>query len=227
MPNRPSRTTRTTFATAIAACVLASVTACQPVTTASPSGGGSVDTSKPLVASAATASSELKKLSVSAGFSISGYERDDFHTWDSQGGGCNTRDIVLQRDGKGVKTESDCKIVDGSWTSPYNGKTYSSPTDLQIDHIVPLGDAWESGANSWSNTKRDQFANDLKDDELLAVDSSDNEKKGDADPSSWRPPEQDFWCTYAKDWIEVKMTWSLTITSSEKSALNEMLHTCS
>jgi hypothetical protein len=202
------------------------MTACQPIATDDGSGPGSVDTSKPLVASAAKASSELKALNVAAAHSISGYDRDDFHTWDSQGHGCDTRDIVLQRDGKGVKTTSDCKITDGTWTSPYNGKTYDDPQDLQIDHIVPLGDAWMSGADSWSNTKRDKFANDLDDNELLAVDSSDNERKGDSDPSEWRPPRQEFWCTYAKDWISVKTEWDLTITSSEKSALNEMLHTC-
>jgi hypothetical protein len=204
------------------------MTACQPVVADDGSGSGAsgVDTSKPLVASAAKASSELKQLNVAAARSISGYDRDDFHTWDSQGHGCDTRDIVLQRDGKGVKTESDCKIVAGTWTSPYNGKTYSDPQDLQIDHIVPLGDAWESGADTWTNTKRDEFANDLTDNELIAVDSSDNERKGDDDPSEWRPPRQSFWCTYAKDWISVKMQWKLTITSAEKSALNEMLHTC-
>jgi hypothetical protein len=226
MSSRTGRSlTRTTLSTALASCVLVCITACQPVDTASPAGGG-VDTGKPIVASAATAAKQLKALNVSAGGSINGYVRDDFKTWDAQGHGCDTRDIVLQRDGKGVKTETDCKIVAGTWTSPYNKKTYSDPQDLQIDHIVPLGDAWMSGANSWNSSKREQFANDLKDNELLAVDSSDNESKGDDDPSSWRPPNQDFWCTYAKDWISVKSVWDLSITSAEKSALNEMLHTC-
>jgi Protein of unknown function (DUF1524) len=207
-----------------AATVMVTLTACQPVDT-STSGDG-VDTSKPLVASAATASAELTKLYVAAGASINGYVRDDFKTWDSQGGGCDTRDIVLKRDGKGVTATSDCKITAGTWTSPYNGKTYSDPQDLQIDHLVPLGDAWESGAKDWTATKREAFANDLKDPQLLAVDAHDNESKGDDDPSAWKPPSQDFWCTYAKDWISVKTTWKLTVTKAEKSALDTMLHTC-
>jgi len=226
MSSRTGRTAIRISITAVAAAtVLAVSTACQPVDTTSTSGG--TDTGKPVVSSASTAEKQLKKLQVTAGGSISGYVRDDFHTWDSQGKGCDTRDIVLQRDGKGVKTVSDCKIVEGTWTSPYNGKTYHSAQDLQIDHIVPLGDAWMSGANHWSDSKREDFANDLKDTELLAVDSSDNERKGDDDPSRWKPPNQDFWCTYAKDWISVKTVWKLTITSAEKSALEDMLHTCS
>ncbi len=207
-----------------AVVVLACATACQPLDTTSDSGNTD---GKPLVASAAQAASELAKLDVSAGNSIAGYVRDDFKTWDSQGGGCDTRDVVLKRDGSGVKTESDCKIVAGTWVSPYNGKTYHSAQDLQIDHLVPLGNAWQSGAKDWDAAKREAFANDLKDPQLLAVDSSDNESKGDDDPSAWKPPSHDFWCTYAKDWISVKTAWHLTITSGEKSALNEMLHTCS
>lgn len=226
MESRTGATIRTTLATVFAICVMGGAVACQPVDSTS-TGGGDVDTSKPIVASAATAAKQLKALDVSAGSSIAGYNRDDFHTWDSQGHGCDTRDIVLQRDGTDVRTVSDCKIVSGRWKSPYNNKTYDNPQDLQIDHVVPLGDAWMSGANTWSNTKRETFANDLKDNELLAVDISDNERKGDDDPSHWRPPNQDFWCTYAKDWISVKTVWQLTITSAEHSALDEMLHTCS
>jgi hypothetical protein len=220
-----SRIGRITLSTAVAACVLAVVAACQSIATTPPSAGG-VDTGKPLVASAAQASRDLKALDVAAARAITGYHRDYFHTWDSQGHGCDTRDIVLRRDGTNVTVTSDCKIVSGTWTSPYNAKTYDSPRDIQIDHVVPLGNAWMSGANAWPNSKREAFANDLKDNELLAVDGSDNERKGDDDPSRWRPPNQDFWCTYAKDWISVKLTWKLTITSAEKSALDQMLHTC-
>jgi Protein of unknown function (DUF1524) len=225
---RTSRTTRSwrlTIGTVAAGVVLATVSACQPIDTAAPSGG--TDTSKPLVASAAQASHELSALQVAANGSISGYVRDDFKTWDSQGGGCDTRDVVLKRDGSGVKVEGECKIVSGTWVSPYNQKTYHSAQDLQIDHLVPLGDAWESGAKDWSASKKEAYANDLKDPLLLAVDVSDNESKGDDDPSGWKPPNHGFWCTYAKDWISVKSVWGLTVTTAEKSALNEMLHTCS
>ena len=203
--------------------MLACAAACQPLDATS--GSGTTDT-KPVVASAAQASSELAHLDVASGGSIAGYVRDDFKTWDAQGGGCNTRDVVLQRDGTHVTTKNDCTIVSGTWVSPYNGKTYHSAQQLQIDHLVPLGDAWESGARNWDASRREAFANDLKDPQLLAVDASDNESKGDDDPSTWKPPRRAFWCTYAKDWISVKTVWHLTITSIEKSALDEMLHTC-
>jgi hypothetical protein len=158
---------------------------------------------------------------------MAGYSRMHFHIWASQGSGCDTRDVVLKRQGHGVKTSADCKIYQGSWTSPYNEKTYSDPHDLQIDHVVPLGNAWLSGAKTWTDDRRKAFANDLTRPQLLAVDSKDNEAKGDQDPSQWKPPNHDFWCTYATDWVTVKAYWKLTVTTAEKAALLDMLATCS
>jgi hypothetical protein len=209
--------------------VIAALAACQPVdsgTTDGGPGGTNVDTSQPLVASAAQASKSLAALQVSAGYSISGYVRTYFKTWDSQGNGCDTRDVVLQRQGKGVKTESDCKIVAGSWTSPYDNKVYTSPQKLQIDHLVPLGDAWRSGAKNWDSTKREQYANDLKDPLLIAVDTHDNEAKGDDDPSEWKPPNQAFWCTYGEEYVSVKYKFDLFVTADEKTALGDLLDAC-
>jgi hypothetical protein len=182
---------------------------------------------KPVAASAEQAAKDLKSLTVAAAGSMDGYSRTKFHIWASQGGGCDTRDVVLKRDGHNVQATSDCKITSGDWTSPYNDKTYHQPLQLDIDHLVPLGDAWQSGAASWSDDKREQFANDLTRPQLLAVDSSDNRIKGDQDPSTWKPPEHSFWCTYAKDWITVKTYWKLTVTTAEKAALQDMLQTCS
>jgi hypothetical protein len=209
---------------AAVAAVLLCATACRPLDPTTD--GDGVDTAKPLVASAAEASRRLSALEVAPSGSMSGYVRDKFKTWDAQGGGCDTRDVVLKRDGKGVKVEGSCAIVAGTWVSPYNGKTYHTARDMQIDHLVPLGNAWISGADSWSASRREAFANDLTDPQLLAVDGGDNESKGDDDPSRWKPPSRDFWCTYAKDWISVKSAWHLTVTVAEKSALGDMLHTC-
>jgi hypothetical protein len=215
------------FRTAAAATVaLIGLAACQPLTDQPAGADGGTASGQPIAASAAQAASDLKALTVAANGSISGYVRDDFKTWDSQGGGCDTRDIVLKRQGKGVGASSSCKIYQGTWVSPYNNKTYTSPTQLQIDHVVPLGDAWMSGAKSWSPAKKEAFANDLTRPQLLAVDSSDNERKGDSDPSDWKPPNHDFWCQYAKNWITVKSYWHLTVSSAEEAALHDMLSTC-
>jgi hypothetical protein len=180
----------------------------------------------PTAASAAAATQELGALTVGTGLSMAGYSRTRFHIWASQGGGCDTRDVVLKRQGDGVKATNTCKIYQGTWTSPYNTKTYTDPQALQIDHVVPLANAWLSGAKDWSDDKREAFANDLTRPQLLAVDGKDNESKGDQDPSQWKPPNHDFWCTYAKDWVTVKSYWKLTVTAAEKSALLDMLATC-
>lgn len=220
------RRLRTTFAVSIAgAAAMLALTACQPVDV-DPNAGGDSGTHQPTTGDAGQAAKDLKDLQVSSGTSMAGYSRTKFHIWASQGGGCDTRDVVLKRDGEGVKTTTDCKITDGSWVSPYNGKTYSKPLDLDIDHLVPLGNAWLSGAKDWTDDKRKAFANDLTRPQLIAVDLSDNRAKGDQDPSQWKPPSHDYWCTYAEDWITVKSYWKLTVTSAEKSALEDMLGTC-
>jgi Protein of unknown function (DUF1524) len=216
---------RLRIALAIATTVITSLTlaGCEGLAVSSGADPGATPTG----ASATTATTELTELTIAGGLSMAGYSRAKFHIWAAQGSGCDTRDVVLKRQGHGVKTSADCKIYQGSWTSPYNEKTYSDPQDLQIDHVVPLGDAWLSGAKDWTDAKRKAFANDLTRPQLLAVDSKDNEGKGDQDPSQWKPPNHDFWCTYATDWVSVKSYWKLTITSAEKAALLDMLATCS
>jgi hypothetical protein len=173
------------------------------------------------------ASRQLAELTVSDGLTMSGYSRQKFPHWISQGHGCDTRDVVLEHQGTGVHATATCKITSGAWTSPYDGKTYSDPEKLQIDHVVPLANAWRSGAKNWTTARRQEFANDLTRPQLLAVTSSVNEAKGDQDPSQWRPPARGFWCSYAEDWISVKHYWQLTVTAAEKGALSDMLGTCS
>jgi hypothetical protein len=175
----------------------------------------------------AGAGQQLDTLTISnVGLTMAGYSRAKFHIWADQGHGCDTRDVVLQRDGKGVVTGSKCKIGKGAWASPYNNKTYTDPQKLDIDHLVPLGNAWKSGAKNWTDDQRKQFANDLTRPQLIAVDLTDNRAKGDQDPSQWKPPNRGFWCTYATDWVTVKAYWHLTVTALEKSALQDMLGTC-
>jgi hypothetical protein len=99
------------------------------------------------------------------------------------------------------------------------GATWTSPSDVDIDHIVPLAEAWRSGASSWTTSKRQAFANDLSDPQLIAVTDNVNQSKGDQDPSTWKPPLSSYYCTYAKMWIASKYHWFLKLQSSEKTAL--------
>jgi hypothetical protein len=92
--------------------------------------------------------------------------------------------------------------------------------------MVPLAEAWTSGAWNWSTSRRQSFANDLNGPQLWAVTDNVNQSKGDQDPAQWRPSLTSFRCTYARAWIQVKYTWGLSVDSAEKSALNSMLGSC-
>jgi len=213
---------------ALAAFAIALTTAaCDPLSVepASPGSGADVPAVAD-VASAEEARKQLAALAVGEWATMSGYSRDRFDHWSSQGDGCDTRDVVLQRDGTGVVVGDSCRITAGSWFSPYDGATHSDPRDVDIDHMVPLANAWRTGAKDWTDEQREQFANDLERPQLRAVTAAVNRSKGDQDPSQWRPPRQEFWCTYAQEWIAVKAFWQLRVTVDEKDALEEMLETC-
>jgi hypothetical protein len=180
----------------------------------------------PNIPSAATARAELAALRVAADGSMSGYSRDKFPHWITVSGACNTRETVLKRDGTNVVTDSACAATSGTWFSPYDGATWPAASDVDIDHIVPLADAWRTGASSWTTAKRQQFANDLSDPQLIAVTDNVNQAKGDQTPQTWKPPLTGYWCTYAKMWVHTKTHWALTINSAEKSALTDMLSRC-
>ena len=184
------------------------------------------DATPPNIPSLATAKSELAALTVAAEGSSSGYSRDLFPHWITQSGACDTRETVLKRDGSGVVTNSSCAATSGSWYSPYDGATWSAASDVDIDHVVPLSEAWKSGANAWTTAKRQQFANDLSRPQLIAVTDNVNQSKGDQDPATWQPSLSSFRCTYARAWIQVKWYYNLSVDSAEKSALNSMLATC-
>ncbi|MBP1785989.1 hypothetical protein J3R08_005839 [Micromonospora sp. HB375] len=199
---------------ALAAAVLAAVNA-QPAS-ATPPG----------IPSRATAQSQLNALTVAAQGSMAGYSRDLFPHWITITGACNTREQVLKRDGTSVVVDSSCAATSGRWYSPYDGATWYAASDVDIDHVVPLAEAWRSGANSWTTSRRQSFANDLTRPQLIAVTDNVNQAKGDQDPSMWQPPLTSYRCTYSKMWITVKYNWGLTLQSSEKSALQSMLNTC-
>ncbi|SIM54974.1 HNH endonuclease family protein [Micromonospora cremea] len=181
----------------------------------------------PGIPSKATAQSQLNALTVAAQGSTSGYSRDLFPHWVTISGSCNTREQVLKRDGTSVVVDSSCAATSGRWYSPYDGATWTAASDVDIDHVVPLAEAWRSGANSWTTSRRQSFANDLSRPQLIAVTDNVNQSKGDQDPSTWQPSLSSYRCTYGKMWITVKYNWGLKLQSSEKSALQSMLNTCS
>ncbi|PKW19458.1 HNH endonuclease family protein [Saccharopolyspora spinosa] len=171
--------------------------------------------------------SELTSLSVQAEGGMTGYSRDLFPHWHTVSGTCNTREEVLRCDGTNVAVGSDCYPTSGSWYSYYDGVTRTSPSQISIDHIVPLAEAWRSGARSWTTAKREAFANDLTGPQLIAVTTEVNSAKGDRDPSSWKPPRTASHCGYAKFRIHTKHRWGPTLQSAEKTALQNMLNACS
>ena len=188
--------------------------------------GGSAAATPPGIPSVTTARAELAALRVAADGSMTGYSREKFPHWITISGSCDTRETVLKRDGTGVVTNSSCAATSGHWFSPYDGATWSASGDVDIDHVVPLAAAWRTGASSWTTAKRQSFANDLTDPQLIAVTDNVNQSKGDKSPDVWKPPLTSYWCTYAKMWTHVKSTWALTVNSAEKAALTSMLNRC-
>ncbi|KAI9893683.1 MAG: hypothetical protein M1814_005898 [Vezdaea aestivalis] len=180
----------------------------------------------PNIPSSTTARTLLSGLTVAPQGSQNGYSRSLFPHWITQSGACDTREVVLKRDGTTVVQSSTCKATSGTWRSPYDGATWTSADDIQIDHLVPLSNAWKSGASAWTTDRRRVFANDLTNPQLVAVTGRVNESKGDDGPEEWKPPLSSYYCTYASMWVKVKDFYDLTITSAEKAALSQMLNTC-
>lgn len=167
----------------------------------------------------------LAELTVAEWDSTRGYSRDRFSHW-RQEDGCDARQIVLQRDGEDITMDDEsCRVVNGSWYSPFDDETLADPGDVDIDHMVPLANAWRTGASEWDDDRRADFANDLDTPQLIAVSASSNRAKGDQDPSQWKP-QRSYWCQYAHDWVVVKHYWELWVTPAERDALSDMLDTC-
>jgi cytochrome c5 len=133
---------------------------------------------------------------------------------------------VLKRDAIGFAQVDPfrCTVVEADWLSPYDGKKTSDRSEVDIDHVVALKEAWDSGAFAWNEAQRTAFANDTTDPRtLLAVSSSSNRSKSDKDPSNWLPPLRGYWCTYVSNWISVKARWNLSMDESEWGRINNLL----
>jgi hypothetical protein len=159
-----------------------------------------------------------------------GYNRDLFTHWiDEDGDGCDTREEVLIAESRSQAQVDPygCKVVAGDWFSSYDGLTFSDPSELDIDHVVALAEAWDSGASGWNATRRRAFANDLdRPEALAAVSASSNRSKSDLDPGQWKPTREAAWCQYARDWVTVKKAWDLSADQNEVDDLKVMLRTC-
>jgi hypothetical protein len=156
----------------------------------------------------------------------SGYARSKFRHWSTQPDGCTTREAVLIRDAVSVIAKG-CRVISGEWLSPYDNTRWTVASRLDIDHMVPLKEAWVSGASGWSPARRQAFANDLGwRGSLIAASASSNRSKGDRDPDRWMPPNAAYRCTYLFDWIDVKYRWSLSVDPAERQAITRDLAAC-
>lgn len=153
-----------------------------------------------------------------------------FGTWirDPNGTCKNTRTLVLERDSlKPVEYTDDrkCRVSKGLWLDPYGGKEYTSASDVQIDHFVPLKNAYRTGAWKWDGRKRCLYANYNNNTyHLIPVFGNENASKGDSGPEGYLPPNQAFTCDYLQRWLKVKLIWSLAMTPPEIEAIHKALN---
>ena len=189
----------------------------------------------PLEASTKTAVAVLETLAVKGRAPKTGYERSQFGpTWsDVDRNGCDTRNDILYRDltSKTFKSGTqNCVVLTGILSDPYSGEKISfvrgvgSSMDVQIDHVVALSNAWQTGAFKLSYDKRLALANDPMN--LLAVKGRLNSQKGDGDAATWLPPRRDIRCAYVAQQIAVKAKYQLWVTSAEKAAMVALLAKC-
>ncbi|MFE1518261.1 HNH endonuclease family protein [[Kitasatospora] papulosa] len=155
--------------------------------------------------------------------SRAGYTRSSFKHWNSGdlADGCNTRNEVLLAEATTAPTvASGCKLTGGTWQSYYDGQEVTDPGALDIDHMVPLAESWDSGASAWTAARREAYANDQgAAASLVAVTARTNRQKSDQDPAQWLPPAPEAHCRYVGEWVATKLRWQLTADTTEMDAL--------
>ena len=159
------------------------------------------------------------------------YDRQTWRHWIDEDSDCQNarQEVLIIESTVAVTYQSDerCRVATGVWVGPYTGTTVDDPGDLDVDHMVPLGNAHRSGAWNWDRERKREYANYLGyEDHLIATTSGANRSKGSKGPEEWRPPFEQYWCDYAVDWVTIKNEWGLTVTEAEYIALTEMLATC-
>jgi hypothetical protein len=173
----------------------------------------------------------LNNLEVKGRAPKTGYARSQFPHWsDPDRNGCDARNDTLKRDLTNITYKAgtrDCKVIAGQLLDPFSGKviTFSATkVVIDIDHVVALSNAWQTGAAYFDKNKRSQIANDPLN--LLAVDAKLNRKKGDGDAATWLPPNKTFRCEYVGLQISVKAKYALWVTAAEKTAMEKVLQAC-
>lgn len=176
----------------------------------------------------------VSRLTVKGRGPMTGYARSQFGgRWpDVDRNGCDTRNDVLRRDLRALRfrSGSDCVVATGRLVDPYTGSVIdfvrgaSTSAQVQIDHVVALGDAWQKGAARWTPEKRRQFANDPLN--LLAVGGAVNQAKGDGDAATWLPPRTAYRCAYVARQVAVKAKYAVAVTSAEREAMQRVLSRC-
>ena len=160
---------------------------------------------------------------------VGGYNRDLFADWyDADRNGCNTRkEVLIAESLDSVQIGSGCSISGGRWFSIYDNVETTDSSKFDIDHMVPLSEAWDSGAWNWNADQRKYFANDLDQPFfLIAVTASSNRSKSDRDPAEWMPPNANYHCEYVRIWIEIKRAWDLSVDQAEHDYLARKLASC-
>jgi hypothetical protein len=177
-----------------------------------------------------TALAALQRLPVKGRAPKTGFDREQFGGDWASVDGCETRERILERDLRGIAREpgGDCEVQSGVLADPYTASAIrferGGASEVDIDHVVALGDAWQTGAQQWSFDRRVRFANDPLN--LLAVDASANRQKGDSDAASWLPPNKAFRCAYIARQIAIKRRYGGWVTPAERGAMERVLARC-
>ncbi|GGV27619.1 hypothetical protein GCM10010260_80110 [Streptomyces filipinensis] len=160
-----------------------------------------------------------------------GYQRTSFKHWNAgknPADGCNTRaEVLLAEAIDPPQVLPGCKLSGGRWWSYYDSKWITSAAALDVDHMVPLAEAWDSGASQWTAARREAYANDLDaPTSLVAVSAAANRSKADQDPAQWLPPTAEVTCRYISEWVGTKLRWGLTADAVELEALDQLAGAC-
>lgn len=158
------------------------------------------------------------------------YQRSEWEHWIDADRDCQTtrQEVLIAESRVPVTLSADgCRVIAGEWESYYDGEIVTTPSRLDVDHLIPLAVAHRSGGSQWSDERKRDYANDLEAPEhLVAVTARSNRQKGDRGPDAWRPERTEAWCRYGSAWASVKFVWNLSSTESERNAVLEMLVTC-
>lgn len=185
---------------------------------------------RPAEASTLPIADSVRRLPVAAEVR-EGYERTGFKHWNAgqvSGDGCNTRaELLIAEAVERPQVLPGCELSGGRWWSYYDARWMTPSSALDVDHMVPLAEAWDSGASQWTAQRREAYANDLAAaTSLVAVSATSNRSKADQDPAEWLPPAVEATCRYLSEWIATKLRWGLTADSAEIDALTRSAQAC-